>query len=154
MTAKKSKRKQRPSNAVRRQAQRIHENTVGREVLSQNLIRRFARRIDDKSVRGALQLDYRMIAKTLGVGDPETTGGSLNWPERGMWARYAHHFQNQKARRNFFAEIDRIAKRYVANIVFCQADAALHKTKAELPEFLWNETLLPPRRRRMCCANG
>jgi hypothetical protein len=144
MTAKKSKRKQRPSNAVRRQAQRIHEHTVLRDVLSRSLIRRFARRIDDESVRGALLLDYRMIAKTLGVGDPETRGGSVNWPQRGVWERYAHHFQNQKARRNFFAEIDRIAKRYVADIVFCHACAMLHNTKVELRELWWNKTVLPP----------
>jgi hypothetical protein len=144
MTAKKSKRKQRPSKADRRQAQRIHEHTVFRDVLSRNLIRRFARRIDDESVRGALLFDYGRIAKILGVGDPETTGGSLNWPQLGVWERYAHHFQNQKTRRNFFAEIDRIAKRYVADIVFCHAVAALHNTKVELPELLWNETLLHP----------
>ena len=143
MTAKKSKRKRRPSNAVRRQARRVHEYTVLTEVLSEKLIRRFARRIDDGSERGALLLDYPMIVKALAAGDRETRGGSLNCPQRGVWERYAHHFQNQKTRRRFFAEIDRMAKGYLANIVFCQVDAALHHTRPEGPEFLWSEILFP-----------
>jgi len=143
MTAKKSKRKHRPSKAVRSQAQRIHEYTVFTEVLSENLIRRFARRIDDGSERGALLLDYPIIVTVLAAGDPETKSAPAGPPMRGVWERYAHHFQSLKTRRNFFAEIDRMAKGYLANIVFCQVDAALHHTAPERPEFLWSEILFP-----------
>jgi hypothetical protein len=143
MTAKKSKRKQRPSKAVRTQAQRIHEYTVFTEVLSESLIRRFARRIDGGSERGALLLDYPIIVKVLAAGDPGTKSAHDGPPMRGLWERYAHHFQNLKTRRNFFAEIDRMAKGYLANIVFCQVDAALHHTVPERPEFLWSEILFP-----------
>jgi hypothetical protein len=143
MTAKKSKRKQRPSNAVRRQAQRVHEYTVLAEVLSENLIRRFARRIDDGSERGALLLDYPMIVKVLAAGDPETKSAHDGPPMHRVWERYAHHFRNQKTSRNFFAEIDRMARGYLANIVFCQVDAALHHTRPERPEFLWSAILFP-----------
>jgi hypothetical protein len=144
MTAKKSNCRQRPSKADRRQAQRIHEHAVFSEVLSENLIQRFVRRIDDESARETLLFDYRMITKTLAAGDPQTTGGSMNWPQPSVWERYAHNFEDQKSRRIFFAEIDRSAKHYAAHSVFYQAYAVLHNTKVELPEPLWNETLLHP----------
>src|SRR5690242_16631335 len=60
-----------------------------------------------------------------------------------MWERYAYQSENQSKRRKFFAEIDQIAKKYIADTVFHQAHAALHRSKRESPTFIWDESLLP-----------
>jgi len=145
MKTSKHKRKRRPPEAVKRQAQRVYEHTVFTEVLAGDLIGRFARRIGDDFTRGTLLFDYRMIVKALAAGDPETKYDPNEPPKRGMWERYAYQFQTEDRRRKLFAEIERIAKRYLANIVFCQVDASLHRTKMQPPEFIWDATLLPGR---------
>jgi hypothetical protein len=143
MKSSKHKRKRRPSKAGRRQAQRVYKHTVVTQIRAGDLIDRFAGRVEDDFTRGALDLDYRMIARALALGDPETKSGRKDPPKRGMWERYAYQFENQYRRRKFFAEIDRIAKGYLANIVFCQVDAALYRRKIQPPEFIWDDTLLP-----------
>jgi hypothetical protein len=112
MIAKKNKRTRPPSKSVRNQADRIFEDTVCAEVVARDLIRRFACRIEDQHARGILHLDYRMIAKALTAADPETKSDNQDDPPKhGMCERYACHFQNQNKRREFFAELDLIAKR-------------------------------------------
>jgi hypothetical protein len=149
MSVKKSKRTRRlrpPSKSVRNQADRIYEHTVRAEVVAGDLIRRFASRIEDEHARGILFLDYKMIARALVTGDPETKStNDHDPPEHGMWERYAYHFQNQNKRRKFFAEIGLIAKRYLGDILFCHAYPAVHRSKMAIPELFWDETLLPRR---------
>ena len=61
----------------------------------------------------------------------------------GVWERFAHHFQNSKKRHDVFAAIDAHTKRFQQDMVFCQAHAALHCKKADPPDLLWDDTLLP-----------
>src|SRR5262249_57026964 len=101
MTAHKHDRKRRPSGAVRSQAQRVYKHTVFTQILAEDLIGRFARRVENEYVRGVLLLDFRIIAKALAIGDPETKSDPKDPPKRAMWERYAHQFQTQQTRRNF-----------------------------------------------------
>jgi hypothetical protein len=107
-----------------------------------DLVRRFARQIEDESVKGVLFLDYNWIAKTLAAADPEAKSSDDDMAH-GMWERYAYHFQNQSKRRKFLSEIELIAKQYLADTVFRQAYAAVHGSKMA-PKSFWDETLLHP----------
>ena len=66
-----------------------------------------------------------------------------NWPQRSVWERFAHHFQNSEKRYDFFAAIDDQRKALSTGHVFCQAHAALHCKQADPPDLLWDDTLLP-----------
>jgi hypothetical protein len=124
------------------EAQHLYEFTVGTEELAGKLISRFARNIDS-AARSAAIFDYQMITQALADGDPETRDEQYHRPQRGMWEKYAHHFQNLDKRRSFFAAIDSNTKRFQQDIVFCQAQAALRCAEAKPPDLLWDDTLFP-----------
>jgi hypothetical protein len=140
MKRRSKKKKRRPlSPEVRAEADRLYEHVVFNEELADKLVRRFAAGRPDG------HFDYSAIATALAVGDPETRGGPENWPQRAMWERYAHHFQNRTTRQRYFSKIDLIAKRYLGDIIYCQADAARRDETASVPDLLWDETFLPRR---------
>jgi hypothetical protein len=135
----KKKRRRPPSAKVRAEADRLHEDTVSNEELAYKLVRRFAAGRPDG------HFDYSAIATALAVGDPETRGGPANWPQRAMWKRYGHHFQNRETRQRFFSLLESIARKYLSNIIYWQAEAARCDETPSVPNLLWDDALLPRR---------
>jgi hypothetical protein len=142
--ARKSRKKsKRPSAKVRKEAQHVYDFVLAAEELAGKLIWKFAKKNPDQSARSTLQFDYHLIAKSLAAGDPDTRGGPFKSPLRGIWGRYAHHFQNARSRRNLFNKIDSIAKRYLGSVLYSQANAALEGNRGHPPNLVWDETLFP-----------
>jgi len=122
--ARQGRRQRLRHNKLNSEAQLLYEHTVWNEEFGGALIARFTCNIPT-AFRSTAIFDYQMIASALASGDLETSGGPYNGPQRRVWERFAHYFQNSEKRHNFFAAIDDYTKRFQQDIVFCQAHAAL-----------------------------
>lgn len=140
--SKRREKHQRQSRKVRAEAERVHDHVIAFEQLAGKLIWRFVGKITDEITRSTALLDYQVITKALAAGDPKSKG-ELDWPLRGMWERYVHHFQDSGAQRAFFAAVESITKRYLGDIILLHAHAALSGRQPQSPELFWDQKLFP-----------